>query len=89
MSNLAVFLAGVATAGFAVAGLFFLRFWTRTRDMLFGAFGLAFFLLAAHQALITLAGIPEQYLSWAYLLKASAFTVLIVAIVRKNIGRGR
>lgn len=83
------FLAGVTTAGFAVAGLFFLRFWKRTRDVLFGAFGLCFFLLAAHQTLITLAQIPEEYQSWAYLLKAAAFIVLILAIVRKNIGSGR
>ncbi len=85
---LAPFLAGVTTAGFAVAGLFFLRFWKRTRDVLFGAFGLCFILLAIHQSLITLAGIPEEYQSWAYLLKAAAFIVLIAAIVRKNIGKG-
>lgn len=87
--TLAVYIAGAATAGFVVAGAFFLRFWSRTRDPLFGAFGLSFFLLAAHQALITLANIPEEYLSSAYLLKAAAFIVLIVAIVRKNIGKGR
>lgn len=88
-ASLANFLAGATTAGFTVAGLFFMRFWAKTRDVFFGTFGLAFFLLAAHQALITLAPIPEEYLVWAYLLKASAFIVIIVAIVRKNIGRGR
>ncbi len=87
-SALIPFLSGITTAGFAVAGLFFLRFWKRTHDMLFGAFGVCFFLLAAHQTLIVLADIPEEYQSWAYLLKAAAFTVLIAAIVRKNIGKG-
>lgn len=82
------FLAGAATMGFVGAGMFFLRFWVRTREMLFAAFGAAFFLLAANQALTTLANIPDEYQSWAYLLKIAAFVLIILAIVRKNIGRG-
>ena len=33
------FLAGAVTLGFFVASAFFLRFWRRTRDRLFLAFG--------------------------------------------------
>ncbi len=36
------FLAGLVTAGFLISGLFFFRFWHRTRDGLFLAFALAF-----------------------------------------------
>jgi hypothetical protein len=36
------FVAGAVTMGFAVAGLFFLRFWRRTTDGLFLAFAAAF-----------------------------------------------
>ena len=82
------FLAGAATCGFVVSGMFFLRFWVRTRESLFAAFGISFFLLAANQALITLAHIPVEYQSWAYLLKVAAFGLLILAVVRKNLGRG-
>ena len=39
---LATFLAGAIVAGFALAGLFFLKFWKRTRDELFLAFTGAF-----------------------------------------------
>jgi Family of unknown function (DUF5985) len=86
MSTLSAFLSGAITAGFLIASLFFLSFWRRTRDSLFAAFAAAFLLLAANQALITLAGIPEEHRSWVYLLRLAAFALLIIAIVRKNIG---
>ena len=39
------FLSGAVALGFFVCGLYFLRFWRRTRDQLFLAFALAFVLL--------------------------------------------
>ena len=39
------FLSGAVTMGFVIAGLFFLRFWKRTREGLFIAFAFAFWLL--------------------------------------------
>ena len=35
------FLSGAVTMGFVIAGLFFLRFWKRTREGLFIAFAFA------------------------------------------------
>jgi membrane-associated PAP2 superfamily phosphatase len=81
------FFAGLVTAGFAVCALFFLRFWTRARDSLFLAFSLAFALLAVSQALTVLLGLPQEERSWIYLLRLLAFLILIVAILRKNLGR--
>lgn len=78
------FLMGADTMGFLIASLFFLRFWKRTRDALFAAFSFAFFLLALNQALVALSGIPREEQSLFYLLRLAAFTLLIVAIVRKN-----
>ena len=52
------FLAGAASMGFAVAALFFLRFWRDTRDSLFLSFAIAFLLLALAQTILTLGGIP-------------------------------
>lgn len=86
MRALNIFLSGAITAGFLIASLFFLSFWRRTRDSLFAAFAAAFLLLAGNQALIILAEIPEEHRSWVYLLRLAAFALLIVAIVRKNIG---
>jgi hypothetical protein len=84
MSQLNAFLSGVSTAGFLIASLFFFSFWRRTSDSLFAAFGLAFLLLAANQAILTLAQISEEHRSWVYLLRLAAFALLIFAIIRKN-----
>jgi hypothetical protein len=40
---------GALAMAFAVAGLFFLRFWRDTKDRLFAFFALAFFALAANR----------------------------------------
>jgi asparagine N-glycosylation enzyme membrane subunit Stt3 len=79
------YIAGVVTMGYLLAGLFFLRFWRRTKDGLFVVFAVAFWLLALNQALATLSGIPREELSWVYLLRLAAFTLIIGAIVRKNL----
>ena len=89
MLRIETFLAGMVTAGFFFAGLFFARFWTRTRDPLFAAFSLAFWLLALNQTLLMLAGIPHGEQTWTYLLRLAAFVLILVAVVRKNAGRRR
>lgn len=78
------FLSGALTMGFLVAGLFFLRFWKRTRDNLFVAFALAFWLLGLTQALLALSNIPVEERSWLYLLRLAAFALILVSIWRKN-----
>jgi hypothetical protein len=81
-----MFLAGMVTAGFLAGGLFFARFWARSRDSLFLAFTAAFWLLALNQALVALIQEPEANQSWLYLLRVAAFLLIAVAIVRKNAG---
>jgi hypothetical protein len=78
------FLSGALTMGFLVAGLFFLRFWKRTRDGLFVAFALAFWLLGLTQALLALSNIPVEERSWLYLLRLAAFALILVSIWWKN-----
>ena len=80
------FVSGAITFGYLIAGLFFLRFWVRSRDGLFLVFAIAFWLLAANQAIAGLGGIPREELSQVYLLRLAAFCLIIAAIVRKNIG---
>lgn len=79
-----IFLSGIVTMGFAVASLFFLRFWKRTRDGLFLSFAAAFFLLGLVQALLALTDIPVEERSLFYLLRLAAFLVIIAAIWNKN-----
>ena len=84
MMTLYDFLSGAVVLGFLVCGLFFLRFWRRTRDQLFLAFALAFALLGAGQGILALANIPTEERSSIYLIRLAAFAVILIAIVRKN-----
>lgn len=81
------FFTGLVTAGFLVCTLFFVRFWTQTRDFLFLAFAIAFALLAAQQILGVFLEAPLEERSWIYILRLIAFIVVIVAILRKNVRR--
>ncbi|MGQ0589408.1 MAG: DUF5985 family protein [Sphingosinicella sp.] len=78
------FLSGAIVIGFVIAGLFFLRFWKRTRENLFVAFALAFWLLGLTQALLTFTDIPVEERSWLYLLRLSAFLLILGSIWVKN-----
>jgi hypothetical protein len=83
------FMAGLITMGFLIAGLFFLRFWTRTRDPLFAAFAAAFWLLALGQGLTTLIEVSREEHSRIYLLRLLAFSLIIGAILTKNLSLRR
>lgn len=83
------FVSGAIAMGYIVIGVFFLKFWRRTRDFLFLNFAGAFWLLAADQAAFTLSGRAVREQGWIYLLRLAAFALIIVAIVLKNIGRTR
>jgi hypothetical protein len=79
------FFSGMIAMGFFVAGLFFFRFWNRTRDALFIAFGIAFWLLAMSHGLVVFSGIPREEQNWIFLVRLAAFALIVVAIVRKNL----
>lgn len=78
------FLAGAAAFGFMTCGLLFLRFWHRTSDQLFMAFALAFFLLGTGQVIQALGNIPTEERGAIYLIRLTAFLLILVAIFRKN-----
>jgi hypothetical protein len=78
------FVSGLITMGFVVSGLFFLRYFKQTRDVLFAAFAVAFWMLAANQALLVFVQIPLEERSWFYLLRLGAFVLILAAIVAKN-----
>jgi len=79
------FLSGALVMGFAVAGIFFLRFWKRTQDSLFLTFAAAFWLLGLVQALLALTDFPVEERSWFYLIRLAAFVLILIAIWRKNL----
>lgn len=83
---MSAFFSGMITMGFLIAGLFFLRFWRRTKDTLFLAFAAAFWLFASNQALVTFLDDTLEDQSVVYLLRLAGFALLIAAIVWKNLG---
>lgn len=81
------FFAGMITMGYVVAAAFFLRSWRKTRDSLFIAFALSFFLLALSAALTSLLQLPFEERSWIYLIRLAAFVLIIIAVLGKNVTR--
>lgn len=78
---------GALAMGFAVAGLFFLRFWRETGDRLFAFFAVAFFVLAAGRLGFAFyePRAPEgDYLYW---VRLAAFMLILAAIIDKNLAR--
>lgn len=78
------FFSGIVCAGFLACGLFFLRFWSHSRDFLFLAFAAAFWLLALNVAVLILVPEPEEIRSWFYLIRLVAYVLIAIAIIRKN-----
>lgn len=79
-----VLVSGLLVMGYAVAGLFFLRFWRETRDRLFGIFAGAFWLLALQRLLLALSQNPDNEQVWLYGIRLLAFVLILYAIVDKN-----
>ena len=76
-------ISGGVAMGYAVAGLFFLRFYKRTKDQLFFWFAIAFWILGATRIGLVING--ERYEDTIFfVLRFIAFSLLIVAIWRKN-----
>ena len=78
------FLSGAVTLGYMLAAVFFLRFWKRTADVLFVSFSVAFALLSVGQIVVASANIYVEDSSAAYLVRLAAFTLIILAVWRKN-----
>ena len=82
---LTVISAAMATL-YAVAGLFFLRFRTRTGDRLFSFFAAAFLLLSAQRFALVVAHEWGESTTWLYGMRLLAFVLILIAIVDKNRG---
>lgn len=82
-------ISGAMITGYAVAGLFFLRFWRHTRDRLFLIFSLAFWLLAIQRLGIAIAtpGLEIEGRTQWYVVRLLAFVLILYAIIDKNRGR--
>lgn len=81
---LKVFLSGTTVMASLACAVFFLRFWRQSRDRLFAFFALAFAALTANWLLIAVFNVPDEARHYFYLLRLSAFLLIIFAIWDKN-----
>ncbi len=78
------FLFGMIAAECAVIALFFLKFWSKSKDRLFLFFSIAFLILGLERVGLVLFGSPDEPRSLIYVLRLIAFGVITYAVVDKN-----
>jgi len=81
---LETFFHGASAMNSVIISLFFLRFWRDSLDRLFLFFGFAFGLLAADRAVLALMPFATEWREYVYLVRLTAFAVIILGIVDKN-----
>ena len=74
------FVSGLLAMGYAVAALFFLRFWRESRDRLFAFFAAGFALLSIQRVGLSFIQ-PAELL---YAIRLGAFLLIAYAIIEKN-----
>lgn len=78
------FMSGALMMASFVAALFFLRFWKSSQDKLFKKFAMAFFLLGVERIVMIFVNAREETSSYVFLLRLSAFLILLFGIYEKN-----
>jgi len=84
LAQINAFLSGAVMLGFFLAGLFFLRFWGRTRDRLFLLFAISFGVMGVQRIALLVSTDTDERAVWLYGLRLVAFLLIIGAIVDKN-----
>lgn len=78
------FLLGVIVTASLTAGVFFLKFWRRTRDSLFLAFGAAFIIEGLNRIAFLFLEHPNEGRPIIYVVRLVAYLLILWAIVWKN-----
>ena len=82
--HLAAFISGLLAAGYLTIGLFFARFYKRTRDRLFLLFAIAFWVLVVQRTATVISAEWVENATWLYGLRLLAFVIMLAAIIDKN-----
>lgn len=80
-------MSGAIAFGFALAAVFFLKFWAQTRDRLFALFALSFLVLAVNRVALGLKDDYPDIGNYLYWIRFAAFAVILLAILDKNRSR--
>lgn len=80
------FMLGALAMGFLASGMFFARFYGRTRDRFFAFMATAFGIMSMNQIALAVFGEDSEYRSWLYVIRLLAFVLILVGIYDKNRG---
>ena len=78
------FFGGAASVSLLVIAMFFVRFWTRTRDRLFLYFTAAFLVMMAERIVRVMIVGENEWAQQIYTARLMAFLLIILGIVDKN-----
>ena len=78
------FLLGVITTASLIAGLFFLKYWRATRDVLFLAFAVSFFIEGLNRMAFLTLPTPNEGSPTIYVVRLVAYSLILAAILWKN-----
>lgn len=87
MQAVNLFMLGAIAMASAIASLYFFRFWKNTGDRLFFLFGLAFLIEGINRAALALLSNPKEGDPFFYLIRMLAFSLILFAILGKNLSR--
>lgn len=79
-----MFLWGAQASAALIASMFFLRFWTQTRDRLFALFSAAFLVFALNWLLIAVYPYDDESRHEVFFVRLFAFLLIIAGIIDKN-----
>jgi hypothetical protein len=79
-----VFLSGALTCVSVIAGLFFMKYWTLSRDRFFLFFAAAFWIMAVNWTAIATIAPSQETRHYFYVVRLIAFLLILAAIVDKN-----
>ena len=82
--HLIYFIFGMICMSCVVISLFFLKFYSRTKDRLLLLFSIGFAMLAVERVFLTLSTDQSEARSYIYLIRLVAFGLIIYGIVEKN-----
>jgi hypothetical protein len=77
-------ITGAIAAGFALAGLFFFRFWHQTRDRYFLFFAGSFWLEALNRVALALSTHADEHEPLYYAVRLVSYGLILAAIWQKN-----
>jgi uncharacterized membrane protein HdeD (DUF308 family) len=78
------FLLGVIVTASLTAGAFFLKFWRKTRDLLFLGFAAAFIIEGINRTGFLFLEQPNEGTPLAYTIRLFSYLLILAAIIQKN-----